>query len=134
MVVFKIELLCLRFPTGCTLQELWGHVSVSSPYYPLESYTKHFIWRQLLGVMKESPSSLALYRIPNARPKALMPGEDFVPTLPYCMVGCGGGVRGSCVDFDDREDVTTAVLGEQLELQQVEERCGRVRVYRCHVG
>jgi hypothetical protein len=35
------------------------------------------------------------------------------------------GVRGSCDCYFDREDVTSVVLEEQLQLHQVEERCGR---------
>lgn len=72
--------------------------------------------------MKEAPSSLSLYRLPNTRPPVTLSDEEFVPQSPFCLVS-SGGVRGSCAAFMEREDVTVAVLEEQLDLQQVEERC-----------
>ena len=114
-------LLSVPPPLGCTLQELWAHISTSSPSYTLDSYTKPFIWRQLLCIMKED-TSISLYRLPSARPAAASSGDTHPSS--FCMIS-RGGVRGSCVCFDEREDVTSVVLGELLQLQQVEERCGR---------
>lgn len=75
--------------------------------------------------MKTSPA-IILYRVPNARPviiAPLVPGEYTHPH-PYNFIS-NGVVRGSCSCYADREDVTEAVLDGNLELQQVEERCGK---------
>lgn len=73
--------------------------------------------------MKEAVPAISLHKLPAARPVATLSGKDYVPPSSYCMVS-HGGIRGSCACFYDREDVTSAVLEEQLQLQQVEERCG----------
>lgn len=106
--------------------ELWGFLSISSPSFTLDSHTKPFIWKQLLCIMKESPSSFSLHRLPNPRPLALLSVEEYTSSSPLSLISCNG-VRGSCATFEEREDVTAIVLEEQPELQQVEDRCVHCR-------
>lgn len=121
---------------GCTIRQLWSHISCSSPQYPLDIYTKPFIWKQLLLVMTEEEeeegekvptNKISLYRLPTPRPPAAPSGsQDYCPLPCPCAIVGGEGVkvRGSCASYADREDVTTSVLREQLQLEQVEERSG----------
>lgn len=70
--------------------------------------------------MEGDATAISLYRLPSARVPAALSGDT--PPSSLSMVS-RGGIRGSCACFDEREEVTSVVLGEQLQLQQVEERC-----------
>lgn len=121
-ICILIHTLC----AGCTVQELWVHLSISSPSFTLDPASKCYIWRQLLHFMHGEPgTSLALYRVPPDSRPSVEASEEYVHPYLYCFVN-QNGVRGSCASFADRVDVTTTILEEQLQLGQVEERWGWV--------
>ena len=88
----------------------------------LDEAYKTFLWSQLLGsAIRAVPPSVALFRTP--RPRLPLPQEGTVYVYPHGHVEVDeNGVRGSCIDFKEREDVTATVLAEKLTLEQVQTR------------
>lgn len=116
---------------GCSLQELWFHLPscFTSDLLLDESY-KNYLWTQLQACCTQGdPPPLALFKLPDPRsPPPLSPAEgeegfemEYVHPHTYRLVS-EEGVRGSCVSYAEREDVTSNILEGGLNLDQVQHR------------
>ena len=128
---------CTYF-AGCTLEELWEHLSQRKPpiTFKLDQFIKPLAWKQMLTYAGQT-SALQLYKLPQPR--------ELQQTLSHFSLGVSfkwteykhpfqyhpvndstKGARGSCGDYFEREDVTSEIADQQLDLASVAERYGNV--------
>lgn len=91
---------------GCTTKELWHHLANRKcpNTFPLalDEQAKSYIWSLLL---EASSDILNFYVLKNSRQF-----EDAL-SFTYRLVS-SSGIRGSCWDYDTREDVTAAIFND----------------------
>ena len=96
-----------RYYTGCTPKELWYHLSnrkcPSTFPLALDEQAKCYIWSLL---HEASAGIVNFYVLKSARQFH----EDNL-TFTYRLVS-DSGIRGSCWEYDTREDVTSAILND----------------------
>lgn len=110
---------------GCTTKELWHHLTnrkcPSTFPLALDEQAKCYIW----SLLHDSSSGIInFYVLQSARQFQ----EDNL-TFTYRLVS-NAGIRGSCWDYDTREDITAAILNDDCNrnLCQVTTRYGEDRL------
>ena len=92
---------------GCTIKELWHHLANRKcpNTFPLalDEQAKSYIWSLLL---EASSDILNFYVLKNPRQF-----EEDGLLFTYRLVS-NSGIRGSCWDYDTREDVTAAIFND----------------------
>ena len=117
---------------GCTLEELWRHLSTHHPsQMTLDDTSKAFLWRSFL---RPGQKEVQFFELPEDRP--LPPLEEGKPstTLPHRyspVCDRESGVVGSCTTYNTRQDCTAHLKENTPSLQDAEQRCVCVCVCVC---
>lgn len=117
---------CPPLPPGCTLEELWHHLSSRQPPQPaLDQAGKAFLWRSFL---RPCQKEVHFFELPEDRPTPPPEeeGEGLSSPLPHRyspVCDQERGVVGSCYSYQTRQDCTAHVKETTPSLQEVEEKC-----------
>ena len=88
----------------------------------LDDSYKSYLWQLILSsVAQTTPPVVTMLQTPEPRPPVPVDGDEYVHPYTFAPVE-DNGLRGSCVDWNKREDVTSIILQGQLSLEQVQDR------------
>ena len=133
----------LHYP-GCTLEELWTHLTDRQPpiSFKLDIFTKSYLWNQVLASVTDTVDTcpVLLYQLPSPREltqTVFYPGTtsyarivstrmEYKHPFTYRFVNAPStssshpAVRGSCTSFFQRQDVTMEIASEEMSLSDSE--------------